>query len=165
MADAENRSKILEAEQNGEWESYISLHPRAQRIHALAKCEYLFDDDARFWSLFGETWVTTDWHWISRKELEALLGCGRDGEENFMTPQERAEFAQLPDVLTVHRAYVPGRNEDGFSWTLDRGYAERLVEKGSGSYTHIKEKAVSKSEAFAYISRRGESEVILTERG
>ncbi len=76
MADAENRSKILEAEQNGEWESYISLHPRAQRIHALAKCEYLIEDNARFWELLSDCWVTNDWFYQNGRDLESLLGCG-----------------------------------------------------------------------------------------
>ena len=79
-----------------------------------------------------------------------------------MTPEDAADLDKMQFPLLVHRAYdaerYPDDTDPGLSWTLDmewcRGYA-----KSKGRV--IKSRMVERSEVFAYITRRGESEIIL----
>jgi len=63
-------------------------------------------------------------------------------------------WAALPEQLVVWRAGEP----DGFSWTLDRAVAERLaVEYDLAPLWHGQ---VAKADVLAYITNRGENEII-----
>jgi hypothetical protein len=91
-----------------------------------------------------------------------------------MTEEERKFLADLPELITVYRGYQPlTGNEDGMSWTLDRDVAQRL---GNRWWTtavddkpltdplnrgQVQERVIQKSEIFAYLGGRKESEVII----
>ncbi len=64
------------------------------------------------------------------------------------------DWDALPDPLTVYRAGRPG-----LAWTTEREVAEYLAE--DHELGPITTRTIAKAEALAYITQRGESEVIL----
>ena len=86
---------------------------------------------------------------VSSTVIRSLLNEGR--------PEDAAALEAMPFPLTVWRAY-DGDPDPGISWTLDeqwcRGYA-----KAKGR--RVKQMQVSRDQVFAYVSRRGEEEVIV----
>ena len=76
-----------------------------------------------------------------------------------MTPEDAAELEAMTFPLTVWRAYDPSYDPDpGLSWTIDREWCEGYADKKGRM---IKSRQVSREEVFAYISRRGESKIII----
>lgn len=89
--------------------------------------------------------------------FRTLMQSSRPCRSWFMTPEDAAALEAMPFPLTVWRAY-DADSDPGISWTLDeqwcRGYA-----KAKGR--RVKQMQVSRDQVFAYISRRGEEEVII----
>jgi hypothetical protein len=81
---------------------------------------------------------------------------------DWMTTDERAEFAALPDVVKIHR----GECDDGaVSWSrsldIARFFAARGINKSTGL---VVSGYVNKADVFAYLTGRGEQEIIVTDR-
>ena len=89
--------------------------------------------------------------------FRTLMQSSRPCRSWFMTPEDAAALEAMPFPLTVWRAY-DADPDPGISWTLDeqwcRGYA-----KAKGR--RVKQMQVSRDQVFAYVSRRGEEEVIV----
>jgi hypothetical protein len=143
---------------NCNWGGYIFAHEKYHRLLAFLKIEHYLKSP-EYWSLLGEIWADIDNLWQYRTILPNLLRSKRRGRKHFMTDEEREAFRRLPSRLDVYRAYRDGVNYYGPSWTLDSAYAERLA--GSLRRDSVRQRTMRKSQVFAYLTRRDESEVIL----
>jgi hypothetical protein len=156
------------------WEKYVLFHRRHFRIHAFVSIESHLTD-CEYWALLRDTWTDAETIWRNNGLwLQALTG--RPSTRHLFTPPEdRAVWESLPNRFTINRGYQPGKNREGFSWTLDRATASMLSNHGKGSnlFDHnfllsggkIRGKKVNKSDVFAYTNSRGEQEIILLWNG
>ena len=71
--------------------------------------------------------------------------------------KDAAALEAMPFPLTVWRAYDVDP-DPGISWTLDREWCEGYA-RSKGR--RVKQMQVSRDQVFAYVSRRGEEEVIV----
>lgn len=109
-----------------------------------------------YWELLRSVWVAagrTD----NANEFVPFFKSNRPSKSWFMTPEDAAALEAMPFPLTVWRAY-DADPDPGISWTLDeqwcRGYAKAKNRR-------VKQMQVSREQVFAYVSRRGEEEVII----
>jgi hypothetical protein len=156
------------------WSSYLVSCDRQDRVKAFSDIAPQLTDK-EYWSLLSYVWTDSEtifanlWFW-----LEAF-GSQRPEREQFMSAEERAFLASLPDQITVYRGYRPqANNEIGFSWTLSREVAERLANRAfmrglklDKAIIHpggeVIERVISKADVFAYCNdERQEQEIILT---
>lgn len=143
------------------------------------KCPRL--TNSLYWELLRTVWIaagSTD----TADRFRRLMQSKRPARGWFMTVEDAEILKAMPDEFTVYRACDPHYNlyeddnlvetfgipeeeidcddieDPGISWTLDldwcMGYAQQRGRI-------IKSKVVRKSEVFAYVSRRGEEEIIL----
>lgn len=129
----------------------------------------------RYWEVMRTVWVAagnTETADIFRTMMKSRRPC----RSWFMTPEDAQALDAMQFPLTVWRAYSmqyiddlphdtsPGdivdlpNNDPGISWTIDKewciGYA-----RSKGSV--VRERQVWRGDIFAYVTRRGESEMII----
>ena len=110
----------------------------------------------RYWEFMRTVWVaagSTETAPMFRKLMKSARPC----KGWFMTPEDAADLDKMQFPLTVWRAYDADPDQ-GISWTIDREWCEGYA-KSKGR--KIKERQVMREEIFAYVTRRGESEIIL----
>lgn len=115
----------------------------------------------RYWELMRTVWVaagTTETAEVFRRMMRSTRPC----RSWFMTPEDAEALESMEFPLTVYRAYdanlYPDDTDPGISWTLDKEWCEGYAEaKGRV----IKSRKVERKEIFAYVSRRGEEEIII----
>ena len=110
----------------------------------------------RYWEFMRTVWVaagSTETAPMFRKLMKSARPC----KGWFMTPEDAADLDAMKFPLTVWRAY-DSEPDPGISWTIDRKWCEGYA-KSKGR--KVKERQVIREEIFAYITRRGESEIIL----
>ena len=74
-----------------------------------------------------------------------------------MTVEDAEKLEKMQFPLTIWRAY--DRDPDpGISWTVDREWCEAYAKAHN---RQIKGMTVEREDVFAYITRRGESEIII----
>jgi len=120
----------------------------------------------RYWEVMRTVWVaagSTETAHIFRTMMKSTRPC----RSWFMTPEDAQALDAMPQPITVWRAYDPKYDtaawqaqggDPGISWTIDKewciGYA-----KSKGRV--IRERQVYRGDIFAYVTRRGESEMII----
>lgn len=120
----------------------------------------------RYWEVMRTVWVaagSTETAHIFRTMMKSTRPC----RSWFMTPEDAQALDAMPQPITVWRAYDPKYDtaawqaqggDPGISWTIDKewciGYA-----KSKGRV--IRERQVYRGDIFAYITRRGEEEIII----
>jgi len=129
----------------------------------------------RYWEVMRTVWVaagSTETADIFRTMMKSARPC----RSWFMTPEDAQALDEMQFPLTVWRAYdakyiddlphgtSPGdivdlpNSDPGISWTIDKewciGYA-----RSKGRV--VRERQVMRSDIFAYVTRRGESEMII----
>ena len=129
----------------------------------------------RYWEVMRTVWVaagSTETADIFRTMMKSARPC----RSWFMTPEDAQALDAMQFPLTVWRAYdvkyiddlphgtSPGdivdlpNSDPGISWTIDKewciGYA-----RSKGRV--VRERQVMRSDIFAYVTRRGESEMII----
>ena len=110
----------------------------------------------RYWEFMRTVWVaagSTETAPMFRKLMKSARPC----KGWFMTPEDAADLDKMQFPLTVWRAY-DNEPDQGISWTIDREWCEGYA-KAKGR--KVKERQVMREEIFAYVTRRGESEIIL----
>jgi hypothetical protein len=112
--------------------------------------------DQRFWETMRTLWVTA-----GKQEnytvFRRLFASKRPHRDWFMTLEDAAYLDALPEEFEVYRAAYP-EGDEGLSWTLDKNFVEKYA-KDLGRI--LLTRKVRKSDVFAYISRRGESEILI----
>ena len=118
------------------------------RFHSVGR-----DEDAR--SLLGAIWAWAMDGLRSAQEVRvALRLLDRLG---FVTDHAEA-WRSLPDELVVYRAESSDEPSRGFCWTLDRSVAEMHAQEHQLKVTVG---VVSKASVLAYITYRGEDEIVV----
>lgn len=110
----------------------------------------------RYWEVMRTVWAvcgSTD----NADEFRPYFKSSRPCRSWFMTVEDAAALEAMSFPLTVWRAY--GRDPDpGISWTTDEAWCRRYAEAMGRK---VKSRTVEREDIFAYISRRGESEIII----
>jgi hypothetical protein len=168
------RSYAEQKRRERDWFGYIDLHERHFRIEAFGTIASQLTD-AEYWGLLAHTWTGAETIWRNNTRWLFALMLRPTSRHLFMTPEDRATFETLPDSFTIYRGYQPGKNADGFSWTLNKGTAEKLSNNGKGANLfdwhsvleggEVREKTVNKADVFAYTNNRDEQEIILLWNG
>lgn len=163
---AQKQAAVKDALKNKNWNSYIYLHERPYRIDAF---EDVMNDmtDEEYWNTLSDIWVDSESIGTEPERWKGLLMSNRGSKEFFMRDDERDELAKLPDKFTVYRGYSENDPEEfGMSWSTDPLVAEWFARRFARNNDKIilEELQVAKDEVFAYVTRRGEDEIILDMR-
>lgn len=127
----------------------------------------LFYNNARllanpyYWEIMRTVWIaagSTETAGMFRKMMKSSRPC----KGWFMTPEDAAALDAMQFPLTVWRAYdaqrYPDDTDPGISWTIDEKWCREYA--ASNRY-EVKSRLVTREEIFAYVSRRGEEEIII----
>lgn len=157
------RKALAEAEKEKNWSSYIYLHERPYRINAF---EDVMDQmsDSEYWENLSSIWVDSESIGTEPERWLELLSSERKSRDSFMNKDEQKKFAELPETFTVYRGYSEGDSEEfGMSWSTDYGVAEWFARRFSDKTSEIiiEEMDIAKTDAMAYLTRRGEDEIII----
>lgn len=116
----------------------------------------------RYWELMRTVWVaagSTETAPLFRMMMKSARPC----RSWFMTPEDAKALDEMQFPVTVWRAYDPELDyteagDPGISWTLDHDWClDYAAKKGRV----IKERQAYRTDIFAYITRRGEEEIII----
>ena len=144
--DAKIVSQIIRAYEAGRGQEVLDIFRRKARLLS----------NPRYWEVMRTVWVAVG-STETAPLFRTLMQSSRPCRSWFMTPEDAAALEAMAFPLTVWRAY-DADPDPGISWTLDeqwcRGYAQA---KGR----RVKQMQVSREQVFAYVSRRGEEEVII----
>lgn len=109
-----------------------------------------------YWEILRTVWVTagkTD----NVHEFLPFFKSGRPCKSWFMTVEDARTLDEMTFPIAVYRAY-DNEPDNGISWTTNeewcKGYAQSKGRK-------VKKRLVNREDVFAYISRRGEDEIII----
>lgn len=120
----------------------------------------------RYWEMLRTVWVVSG-STANANEFRPLFKSPRPCKGWFMTVEDAAALDAMTFPLTVYRAYDPyydtpegiaAGGDPGISWTLEKEWCEKYAE-GKGRV--VKSRQVERKDVFAYISRRGESEIMI----
>lgn len=112
--------------------------------------------DERYWELMRTVWILSG-SILNVSVFKPLMLSSRKQRHYFSTPEDAKKLRELPDTFEVYRAGA--ENDGGISWTTDKEYAENY--KAIYNKEKILQKVISRKEAFAYIQRNLESEIII----
>lgn len=154
-----------------DWHTVVFLHERPYRAETLyglaSRLEIEQKLDAKmFWQLCRQVWTDTENAAHMSEVWDALFEEFFPGEhEHMMDDEERAYLNSLTEPITVYRGAVEGLNEDGLSWTLERGqamwFALRFGEVKDGGIPVVLTAQVHRHEIVAYLTTRNEEEILL----
>jgi hypothetical protein len=135
------------------------MHEKPYRLQAFSDIDCNLHG-AEFWELLHEVWTNSENCWQNKKEWASYFTGGR--ADLFMTDEDRAAFAAMPDDLTIYRGINDKGDPCGFSWTLDISVAEKFARawRRNGEGGRLLHRVVKKSDVFAYTDRRNEKEII-----
>ena len=120
----------------------------------------------RYWEVMRTVWVaagSTETAHIFRTMMKSTRPC----RSWFMTPEDAQALDAMQFPLTVWRAYDPKYDtaawqaqggDPGISWTIDK---EWCIGYAKSKDRVIRERQVYRGDIFAYVTRRGESEMII----
>lgn len=144
--DAKIVSQIIRAYEAGRGQEVLDIFRRKARLLS----------NPRYWEVMRTVWVAVG-STETAPLFRTLMQSSRPCKSWFMTPEDAAALEAMPFPMTVWRAY-DADPDPGISWTLDeqwcRGYAKAKNRR-------VKSMQVSRDQVFAYVSRRGEEEVIV----
>jgi len=153
---------VASALEEQRWSSYIYLHEKPYRVDAFIEvADELGNKD--YWELLASVWTGSENIWQNIDSWVSLWNSTRPNRELAMTENDRDELAAYPDTFTVYRGALFDENEQGMSWTSDYDKAKWFSTRfaGEGDVPVVVERVINKSEVLAYLSGRGESEVVL----
>lgn len=167
MANEMLRNKqamIREYKAKREWHGYVWAHERPYRFEAAVVASCRISDPSTIAKLFGKVWIDSEniWqnqdHWCD--QIESMWMC--EHSDHFMDEKDRGMLAAMPEEFVVWRGACRGENECGLSWTVDREkaawFSTRLRDEDDAV---LLEMTVKSSDVFAYMTGRGESEIII----
>lgn len=174
---AQKKISIEKALKEENWSLYVWLHERPYRLEAFIECvPRIFElsmtvEEKRekykiYWELLGDIWTDSENIWQFQKYWKHLLGNNEDldrfrpNKEYFMSEADRQVFKNLPEELTIYRGYHPGKNRNGFSYSLDKKKAEWFATRFNKRGGKVLTLKVKKSDVFAYTNARNEKEII-----
>lgn len=134
----------------------------------------------RYWEVMRTVWVaagSTETAHIFR----TMMNSGRPCKSWFMTLEDAAALDAMEFPLTVWRAFdvcyldgepeqwaepvtpgdivtIPATADPGISWTIDK---EWCIGYAKAKNRVVRERKVCRNDIFAYVTRRGENEIII----
>lgn len=156
----EHKKQLLnKAVKEKEFGSYVFLHERPYRFNAFIEVkDKLKDKD--YWELLSDIWTDSENIWQNLSAWKECLNDRSKTKHLFMSEADKKLFDSLPDKITIYRGYVPNKNKQGLSYTLDEEKAIWFSKRFNNNGKVIK-RVVNKSEVFAYTNSRNEKEIIL----
>lgn len=154
----EKKKSVDIALEQKDYNSYIFLHEKPYRFNAFVD---IMDNltDAEYWEILGHVWENSENIWQNKKGWIKLL-TNRENSLLMMDEDELKVYNSLPNIVTVYRGYIPNKNKNGLSYSLDKDkavwFSERFGKNGA-----VFTKQVIKSDIIAYKNGRGEKEVII----
>lgn len=128
------------------------------------KCRLL--SNPRYWEVLRTVWVVAGSTETS-DEFRPYLKSTRPCKGWFMTVEDAETLDKMQFPLTVYRAYDPyydtpegleDGGDPGISWTTDKEWCEGYAKSKNRV---VKSRTVERKDIFAYISRRGEEEIMI----
>ncbi len=164
------RKAVQQAVEEKDWCRVIMLYEKPYRLRALSEHGPAMPDEVYFHHL-GQIWMEVENVWQHRNDIPHLLSPpGRDLRKRslMMSPDDQAVLEGLPEIVTIYRGCGP-MNEQGWSWTLDEEQAEWFAQRVPGSSGDLFGGLVliaecQRSAIIAYLSGRGEDEIIIDPR-
>jgi hypothetical protein len=141
------------------WILYCLTFPKPEMMRAfldLASSGGMEGDE--YWDTLAGVWREIDNLWQYKWAFPRMFSYEWGPHDAFMTAEDREFLASLPETLTIYRACRKGVDEHGPSWTLDKGYANRLM--GWMRRDLLRERTVSKAKVFAALNDN-EQEIII----
>jgi hypothetical protein len=154
----EKKKAVDIALEEKDYNSYIFLHEKPYRFNAFVD---IMDNltDAEYWEILGKVWENSENIWQNKKGWIKLL-TNRENSLLMMDEDELKVYNSLPNIVTVYRGYIPNKNKNGLSYSLDKDKAVWFSER-FGTNGAVFTKQVIKSDIIAYKDGRGEKEVIV----
>lgn len=160
----QKRRALADAVRDEDWSSVIWLHERPYRLRALVDyCIGRRDDDTplplasapEYWQLTANVWVDSENIEQMMDDWSALFG---DCTGFWLgTDEERAEFDALPDPIPAWRGMI---DDGGWSYSTCKTTAQWFADRFDGGHTLIRD-FIPKDRVFGYLTRRGESELLV----
>jgi len=153
-------ARIAEYIEAKDWRSVVFFHERAYR---LAKFTEYMDQmsDREYWKILGDAYVDSEnLHEVDN--IKELLTSSRPGRKALMNKDEQADFAALPDLLTVFKGLHAGyRLTDDFSFTTSETVAKWFAHRGDQPLPKVVYGQVEKKHVLAHFTRRNEAEILV----
>lgn len=144
-------AQIIRAHEAGDNRQVLDIY--RHKAHLLS--------NPRYWEVMRTVWVAAG-STETAEEFRRMMRMPRPCKGWFMTPEDKDALDKMTFPLTVWRAYdaneYPGDSDPGISWTLDKAWCEQYA---AAHGRRVKERQVEREEVFAYVSRRGEQEIII----
>lgn len=158
------KQMLEEAKSSGNLRAWVFAHERPYRLDAFRRWPLPMTDQD-YWETLGAIWSDSENIWQHLSQWKIYLSSSRPGKEWFMDEEEREAFEKLPENLTIYRGYQKWRNKRGLSWTLNKDkavwFSRRFVTRERRDKAAVDRRVVPKSSVFAYLTGRGEEEIIL----
>lgn len=143
------------------------------------KCARLSNPE--YWELLRNVWIAAG-STETADRFRRLMKSNRPARGWFMTVEDAETLKAMPDEFTIYRACAPHYNlyeddilldtfdipeeqidngdieDPGISWTLNPVWCRQYA---IAKHRIVKAKHVKKEDVFAYVSRRGEEEILL----
>lgn len=170
---AEQYNKQLRAKQeqaaravaNKDWNGFVFLHERPYRLEAFMEIQDQLNDD-EYWSLLSDIWTDSENIPEMREIWDEMLASPRAARLSMMRDDERIEYDDLPEIITIYQGHTDDR-DDGWSWTTDPDIAAWFAGRFSdieGSDPYVTTATVAKKDIHAFLTRRGRVKSLLTQR-
>jgi hypothetical protein len=169
----EVKKALLEKSLNKkDWHTFVILHERPYRLDAFEEIDDFITSRKKRWELLSFVWSDSENIWQLIKKWKKILKEAREDKDSkfFMNTEERAFFKKLPREITVYRGWhehfdpLTGRkskNDKGLSYSISKEKAEWFSGRFQRKVSGIKERVISKEDAFAFLSRRSEKEIVI----
>lgn len=146
------------ARMNGDYSQYIWLYERAWRLTAFFDiCHELSDAD--YWRILSQIWTDSENVFQTYDEWREIFLGNYEDARKMCDPDELAVLNSLPETVTVYRGFNHRDGQKGLSWTLDPDIATFFA-KRFGRQSRIATAVIRKDKILAYLSGRGESEIV-----
>ena len=141
---------------------YVFLHEKPYRVWALCHCHQL-KADSRYlwWKLLGQVWADSENVWQNKSFWNQELSDPDPQKIFLMAVDGQQAFNQLEYPLQVFRGAQP-HNKRGLSWTTNKDKAQWFATRLKPKNPLLLSATVTKGQAIAMFTGRGESEVVLS---
>lgn len=172
---SKRESDAMAALATGKTLSYLLHHEKPYRPEVLIDLlhdGYFSDTPAQYWELVRHVWVNIDLPEDSPYWAE-MLAANIGNNQDMMCEIDREDLARMPDRIRIWRG-VEGSDEAsareavtaGHSWSISADIAARFAKSfarssGEGWLASL---LVPKTQVVAYLTNRGEAEIILHPR-
>jgi len=163
-ASLSNITDLVNQGEQLDYETLLKYEGSHNRLEVFEDCCDTFTDK-QYWPRLRDAYQMQDRRFISFITYFRLFGESRNWSERFMTLKERRALKALPDQIIISRGMSVTEYESayhGISWTTDQTVAQffasrKVLREGPKV---VKTMTIDKSDVFAYILDRSESEII-----